>query len=138
MTGWVSMFFTEHGRWPSAAGAGDYERSLGVWLNQQRVEASRDQMDPFRRAYLDQHLPGWQASAEDIWHDRAREASDFILANGRQPMMAAAEPGERLIGIWLSSQRALHAGGTLDFRRTAWLNAHCPGWLSVAEEASRH
>lgn len=127
-TEWVGAFFAEHGRWPSAAAPSDYEQSLGVWLNRQRLDESAAAMDPFRRAYLDQNLPGWKACPEDIWHERARESSDFILANSRQPLMGAETKGERLIAIWLTSQRALLNSGGLGFGRLTWLNAHCLDW----------
>lgn len=125
----VARFFAEHGRWPSAASSSSYEHAAGVWLNLQRVADIAGTMDPFRASFLDQHLPGWRACSEDIWQERAREASDFILAHGRLPAFTAEAKGEQLIAIWLTNQRALKQGGHLPFARLAWLNAHCPGWL---------
>jgi hypothetical protein len=132
----VAGFFAEHGRWPSAASSSSYERGAGIWLNEQRVADSTGTMDPFRRAFLDQHLPGWRSSAEDIWQERAREASDFVLCNGRLPDMGADSKGEQLIAIWLGSQRALEHSGNLPTVRRAWLNGHCPGWLGAPPKRS--
>ncbi|WP_193594090.1 helicase associated domain-containing protein [Paenarthrobacter sp. YJN-5] len=129
----VAVFFAEHGRWPSAASPSSYERGAGVWLNEQRVADSTGTMDPFRKSFLDHHLPGWRSSAEDIWQERAREASDFVLCHGRLPDMGADTKGEQLIAIWLNSQRALERCGNLPTARRAWLNAHCPGWLGATE-----
>lgn len=133
----LALFFAEHGRWPSAASSSSYERGAGIWLNEQRVADSAGTMDPFRRSFLDQHLPGWRSSAEDIWQERAREASDFVLAHGRLPDIGADAKGEQLIAIWLNSQRALERCGHMPAARRAWLKAHCPGWLgAAAKEAS--
>jgi hypothetical protein len=132
----VAGFFAEHGRWPSAASPSSYERGAGIWLNEQRVADSNGTMDPFRKSFLDQHLPGWRSSAEDIWQERAREASDFLLCHGRLPDMAADAKGEQLIAIWLNSQRALEHSGNLPTARRAWLNGHCPGWLGTSPKRS--
>lgn len=125
----VARFFAENGRWPSAASASSYESAAGIWLNMQRVTDIAGTMDPFRASFLDQHLPGWRASSEDIWQERAREASDFVLAHGRLPAFGSASKGEQLISIWLSSQRAIQQSGLMPFARLEWLNAHCPGWV---------
>lgn len=125
----IARFFAEHGRWPSAASSSSYESAAGVWLNLQRVADTAGTIDPFRASFLDQHLPGWRACAEDIWQERAREASDFILAHGRLPSFTAEAKGEQLIAIWLSNQRALRQGNHLPFARLTWLDSHCPGWL---------
>ncbi|MET4144018.1 hypothetical protein [Arthrobacter sp. UYCo732] len=132
----IARFFAEHGRWPSAASSSGYERSAGLWLNVQRVACNGGVMDPFRASFLDQHLPGWRASSEEIWQERAREASDFILANGRLPIFTAEAKGEQLIAIFLSNQRALKQGNHLPFARVAWLDAHCPGWLGAPASKS--
>jgi hypothetical protein len=130
----VAQFFAEHGRWPSAASSSSYESAAGVWLNQQRATDAAGTMDPFRKSFLDQHLPGWRASSEDIWQERAREASDFVLANGRLPVIGAETKGEQLIAIWINNQRALEQSGHLEFSRRAWLNAHCPEWLGAPQK----
>ena len=124
----VAQFFTEHGRWPSALSSSGYERGMGLWLSQQRVSDAGGTMDPFRRSFLNQHLPGWDASPDDVWQDHARAVSDFILANGRTPGAGASGAGERLLAIWLSAQRALDSIGVLQFTRRGWLDGHCPGW----------
>lgn len=124
----VGRFFTEHDRWPSAVAESDFERSMGVWLNKQRVDDAGGDMDQFRRAFLDHHLPGWKACAEEIWQERAREASDFVLSHARLPELEADEKTERLVAIWLTTQQALARTEILGLRRGAWLDAHCPGW----------
>lgn len=134
----VAAFHEQQGRWPSAVSSLEFERSLGIWLNQQRVDLAAGDMDQFRRSFLDMHLPGWKISPEEAWHERAREASDFILAYGRLPKMEAESAGERIIAIWLTTQRALARTETLDFLRSTWLDAHCPGWRGrTAEKAGQ-
>lgn len=132
----VARFFAEHGRWPSAASASSYECAAGTWLNAQRVADSAGTMDTFRKSFLDHHLPGWRSSSEDIWQERAREASDFVLCHGRLPDMSSETRGEQLIAIWINSQRALEQSGTMPTARRAWLNGHCPGWMGAAPKRS--
>lgn len=124
----IAEFHRDRGTWPSPVAASGYERSLGVWLNTQRVGAARRTLDPFRIEVLDSELPGWQVTAEESWLTHAREASDFLLLHGRRPDAAAPELRERLIATWLRTMQAQDRLGALRRDRADWLDGHCPGW----------
>lgn len=127
----IADFLQDRGTWPSPAAASGYERSLGVWLNTQRVGAARGSLDPFRIEVLDAELPGWQVTAEEAWLSRAREASDFLLLHARRPDPAAPETRERLIATWLKTMQSLERLSALRRDRADWLDGHCPGWRSL-------
>ncbi|HEX9087867.1 MAG TPA: helicase associated domain-containing protein [Arthrobacter sp.] len=127
----IAAFRRERGTWPSPAAASVHERTLGVWLNTQRIDAGRKTIDLFRLEVLDEELPGWQVTAEDAWLASAREASSFLLLHGRQPSMAGPECGERLIATWLKTNQSAERLGMLRPDRGTWLDSHCPGWRSL-------
>lgn len=124
----VAEFYERHERWPAAVTNSDHERSLGLWLNRQRVDLASGTMDAFRRAALDQYLPGWASDPDGIWHERAREASDFLLSNRYIPSVKSARYNERMVAIWLLTQQSLQRTGGLRNDRLLWLELHCPGW----------
>lgn len=126
----VAAFFELHERWPSAASTDSYERRLGVWLNRQRAAVASRTMDPFRRGILDQRMPGWLATPAEVWVERARDISNFLLTNGRSPRLDAPSTPERLVAVWLNAQQVLAAAGTLHPSRIGWLDAYCPLWRS--------
>lgn len=124
----VAEFYELHGRWPAAVTDSAHERSLGLWLNRQRVDKASGTMDAFRRAALDQAIPGWASDPDGIWHERAREASDFLLSHRFIPSTASSRYNERMVAVWLLTQQALHRTGALLPDRLNWLELHCPGW----------
>ncbi|MCC3292841.1 helicase associated domain-containing protein [Arthrobacter sp. zg-Y1110] len=124
----VAAFYETNGRWPSVVTDSDYERSLGQWLNRQRVALASKTMDDFRRAALDQAIPGWEADPDSIWLDRAREASDFLLTHRLIPSVQSSRYNERMIALWLTGQQSLLRAGRLRGDRRRWLEEHCPGW----------
>lgn len=124
----VASFHANHGRWPSPASPDATEQRLGTWLTSQRVHAAQGLMDVFRRAYLDEALPGWNLTAEEIWLERAREVSNFLLRHGALPNFESDHLPERRIGVWLSMQRTMYRSGGLSKPRSRWLDQHCPGW----------
>lgn len=127
----IVEFHAASGTWPSPAALTGYERTLGIWLNTQRVGAARQTLDPFRIDVLDRELPGWQVTAEEAWLSRAREASNFLLLHGRQPSTTSVEPGERVIATWLKTNQSLDRLNSLRPDRVTWLDRHCPGWKST-------
>lgn len=134
----VAQFHTDNGSWPSAASLSSYERSLGVWLNTQRVNDAKGDLDRFRRDVLDEMLPGWRVTAEEAWLAHAREASDFLLLHGRQPSLGAPGTGERVCAAWLVTMQSLERRGTLRPDRVQWLDGHCPGWRSTEKAVFPH
>lgn len=129
----IARFFVGMRRWPSAVASDEHERQLGLWLNRQRLDNATGRMDPFRRTYLQQRLPGWDADPHEIWTERAREASSFLLGHHREPDLESPDAGERAVAVWLLCQRALDLNGDLHPARGGWLDAHCPHWRGPAD-----
>lgn len=128
IVGDVAAFFEMNERWPSAAATDCEERRLGVWLNRQRQSVIARTMDPFRRGILDQRMPGWFVTPAEMWVERARDTSNFLLANGRAPQLDAEATPERLVAVWLNAQQVLLVAGSLHPSRIGWLDDHCPHW----------
>lgn len=128
MVGDVAAFFELNERWPSAAATDRTERRMGIWLNRQRTAAVSRTMDPFRRGIFDQRMPGWLVTPAELWVERARDVSNFLLANGRPPRLEATDPAERCVAVWLNAQQILAKAGALHPSRVGWLDAHCPRW----------
>lgn len=59
----AAKFFRDKARHPAQRAADHDEHSLGLWLSQQRHNAKRSlpRFTAERRAYLDEHFPGWDA-----------------------------------------------------------------------------
>jgi hypothetical protein len=130
IVGDVAAFFEMNERWPSAASTDCEERRLGKWLNRQRQAVAGRTMDPFRRGILDQRMPGWLVTPAEAWIERARDISNFLLANGRPPRLNAEPAPERMVAVWLNAQQVLLSAGSLHPSRIGWLDDHCPNWRS--------
>lgn len=128
IVGDVAAFFELNERWPSAASTDRFERRLGVWLNKQRAAVAARTMDSFRRSILDQRMPGWLITPAEVWIERARDVSNFLLANGRTPRLDSETTPERLVAVWLNAQQVLMAAGSLHPSRIGWLDDYCPHW----------
>lgn len=130
--GAVAAFHEANDRWPSASGATDRERTLGRWLERCRSAAAGGVLDEETWTLLDDVAPGWMVSADERWATKARELSNFLLAEGRLPSRHAEDPAESLKALWAAGQRQVAAMGLLRPDRQAWLDAYCPGWSAPA------
>jgi hypothetical protein len=129
-------FCTEHGRRPSQRSCDGNEKTLGRWLVQQRTYAKGSSgasaLTPQRRAYLDQHIPGWDVPIVRDWSVVADELIAFCAEHGRWPSSKSTDTRERSLGMWLVDQRKHAKGGpgasALTPQRRAYLDQHIPGW----------
>lgn len=134
----TASFRAIEGRWPSATADGTGERELGVWLHKQRAAHAEGSIDPFRASALDQLLPGWLMTPDQLWLERAREVSNHVLANGRFPLSSSSSRAEKLGSLWVRTQRAHQLMGALRSDRNTWLAEHCPGWLTPKSPVGEH
>ena len=105
-------FYTATGRWPSCASDDADELRLGQWVHTQRAQGLRKTrgqstwMSDDRFATLDA-TDGWQWDAKDArWEARYLEAVAYYDMHGMWPSHAAPEESVRLLGKWITSQRA--------------------------------
>jgi hypothetical protein len=125
----VARFHGESGHLPTRRNdASPLERELGVWLNNQRSAARSGRLEREREHWLDQQLPGWDEPRLAAWIARAVAVADFRHAAGHLPSSSASDDSARRLGTWLDAQRSAFRKGSLDARRTEWLDGRLPGW----------
>lgn len=110
-------FVAQNGCLPMITGS-----SLGRWLGVQRSGRS---LGIDRKAWLDEHVPGWDDSTHQAWIDRAKELESFVARHGAFPTVR-----DESLGWWLSNQRK---GQGLSETRRQWLDTHLPGWHIAAD-----
>ncbi|KAB1646194.1 hypothetical protein F8O06_05360 [Pseudoclavibacter sp. CFCC 14310] len=118
----VVDFQREHGRLPKHAEPG------GQWLDAQRKSHRKGTLAPDRVVALDEALPGWNSSLNDVWNSRLQEVVDFQREHGRLPRWK--DPGSK----WLDRQRQSHRKGTLSLVRVAALDKALPGWNESSDD----
>ncbi|ELT42971.1 helicase associated domain-containing protein [Arthrobacter nitrophenolicus] len=129
----VALYRTE-GRLPSSKSASMRERSLESWLAAKRQQSQNGTLSPAYRDGL-REIPGWDTprrqkeQREELWNQRFTELLDFRAAGNDWPLhKEAPSEQERLLGVWLHSQRITYRDGTLRQDREARLNTELPGW----------
>ena len=130
----VVALYRAEGRLPSGNAKSARERALRSWLSNRRRESAAGTLSRLYRDRL-QEIPGWDAPSgqsekyEALWNERLIELVGYWAANQEWP--SDKNPGseeERLLGVWLRSQRANHRHGQLRSDREAQLDAKLPGW----------
>ena len=131
----IALYKTE-GRLPSVNGPSPRERTLWVWLQRRRQDADRGALSPIYREGLSA-IPGWdqqpgrKAKDEARWHQRLAELKDYMAAGNDWPRhKKTTSEQERMLGIWLHTQRMKHRSRQLDHDKEARLNSDLPGWLA--------
>ena len=129
----IALYKTQ-GKLPSFKGPSPRERALAVWLQRRRKEAKRDALSPTYREGL-KAIPGWDqqpgrnANDEARWHQRLAELMDYRAAGDDWPRHKKADSEqERILGIWLHTQRMKHRSRELDQDKETQLNTLLPGW----------
>lgn len=119
----VEAFFKDTGHYPSQRASDPEERTIGMWLKNNRLGGV--QSSPERRAIIDLRLPGWNPSADEVWAARLDEAVSLVAGLGRMPR-SSGSPAERRVRRWLETQAA-SAGAGSDSRRQT-LDDRLSGW----------
>ncbi|WP_456506504.1 helicase associated domain-containing protein [Arthrobacter sp. UYCu723] len=129
----VLAFHQTQGQLPTTGGNTARERALGVWLHHRRQDAAAGTLSP---AYQGLNvIPGWnkQPTQSEVnaarWDRRLAELATYRAAGNNWPLhKKAATEQERILGVWLHSQRINHRHGTLNPAKEAELDASLPGW----------
>jgi hypothetical protein len=124
----TAAFCAEHGRRPSRKAKGPEEKRLGEWLGGQRKADRKGNLGPARKALLDEKVPGWDESFDDIYAANVDATAAFCAEHGRWPSAMAKGPEEKRLGRWLSTQRVANKKGNLSPARKALLDEKVPGW----------
>ncbi|MBO1269823.1 helicase associated domain-containing protein [Arthrobacter cavernae] len=128
----VLAHLSEHGELPYDNHKTSEGAALGRWLTTQRRHLRRGALSPQQIELLD-HLRGWRATrrwsqTRDRNDLRVTQLAAFRLEHGRWPSHKAADPEERLIGVWLHGRRQAAANGALAVDLHERLDAETPGW----------
>lgn len=130
----ILAIYKAEGRVPTNSSPSARERALGVWLHRRRQEAAKGVLSPIYQEALEA-IPGWHRSstkkAEDEarWKQRLTEVADYLAGGNDWPRHNKTQiKEERVMGVWLHTQRIDHRAGRLDPAKEAQLNAVIPGW----------
>ncbi|CAH0232489.1 hypothetical protein SRABI26_02684 [Arthrobacter sp. Bi26] len=129
----LAKFRESAGRYPTSHNRDPVNRRLANWLSIQRRAARAGRLDDERLRLL-AVLPGWdvdQRSTEEAerWRNRLEELRMFKASEGRWPQFRRpVGEDERVLGVWLHSQRLAFGGGRLDAEALRLLDVTIPGW----------
>jgi hypothetical protein len=126
-------FFDVEGRLP-VAGRDARESKLAGWLARRRKEASDGALFPACAQALDT-IPGWreQSTKRDAdaarWTQRLAEVAAYLAAGNDSPRHNKTDNREeRVLGVWLHTQRIDFRAGKLTTAKEKQLNEVIPGW----------
>lgn len=130
----IVALYRAEGRLPSSKSASMRERSLESWLAAKRQQSQNGTLSPAYRDGL-REIPGWDTprrqkeQREELWNQRFTEVLAYRAAGNDWPLhKEAGSERERLLGVWLHSQRITYRDGTLRPDREQRLNTELPGW----------
>lgn len=131
----VEQFFQREGRFPPYDHTPRSGPRLGVWLNNQRLH-SRDwsarTLAPWRRAWLDEHLPGWDQKTQKSapWVTVLEDVVDAVAERQslRLPTGLCGARSDVRIDSWLYRNRIAERDGSLSPDRRSALDARIPNW----------
>ena len=130
----IVALYRAEGRLPSSKSASMRERSLESWLAAKRQQSQKGTLSPAYRDEL-REIPGWDTprrqkeQREELWNQRLAELLAYRAAGNDWPLhKEATSEQERLLGVWLHSQRITYRDGTLRPDREQRLDAKLPGW----------
>lgn len=139
----VVALYVEEGRLPSTHSGSARERAAAVWLHRRRQEAAEGHLSPIYKEGLS-IIPGWdrpstrKADDEARWHQRLTEVVMYRAEGKDWPRHKQADTErERLLGVWLHSQRIKYRRSELDQDKEAVLNTVLPGWPTGRKRAGR-
>lgn len=128
----ILAFYKAKGRLP-ARSAGR-EKALAAWLYHRHHEAATGTLSPVYAEALDV-IPDWtrprtrQADAEARWKQRLAEVSAYKAAGNDWPRHNKTnDQAERVLGVWLHTQRTNYRAGKLAAVKENQLNTTIPGW----------
>jgi hypothetical protein len=130
----IIVLYKTEARLPSFRGTSPGERTLAVWLQRRRQDASRGALSPIYAEGL-KAIPGWdqqpdrKAKDEARWHQRLAELMDYMAAGNDWPRHKKTDSEhERTLGVWLHIQRSKHRVGDLAPEKEGQMNRSLQGW----------
>lgn len=128
----ILAFYEAEGRLPVASRS-VRETALAGWLARRRAQAAAGTLSPAYAA-LDT-IPNWRdhPTKRDIdaarWKQRLAEVAAYLAAGNEWPRVNKTDDrDERVLGVWLHTQRIDYRIGKLTAAKEARLNEVIPGW----------
>lgn len=128
----ILAFYEASGRLPVASRSAR-ETALAGWLARRRAQAAAGTLSPTYAA-LDT-IPNWrdQPTKRDAdaarWQQRLVEVAAYLAAANEWPRVNKTnDRDERVLGVWLHTQRIDYRAGKLTAAKEAQLNEAIPGW----------
>lgn len=129
----VLDFYEAEGRLPVASRSRK-ESNLAAWLIRRRKDAAQGTLAPAYAQALDT-IPGWRnhtakrAADVERWKHRLAEVAAWRAAGNDWPRHQKTDDHEeRVLGVWLHTQRIDYRAGKLTDAKEAHLNGVIPGW----------
>ncbi|TNB74208.1 helicase-associated protein [Arthrobacter sp. BB-1] len=136
-------FYEVEGRLP-VHGRSTRESALAGWLTRRREQAAAGTLCPAYGEALDT-IPGWRdyPSKRDAdaarWKRRLNEVADYLAAGNDWPRHNKTDDREeRLLGVWLHTQRIDYRAGKLAAAKEVELNTVIPGWRQGRPRGGGH
>lgn len=128
----IIALYKAQGRLPARSLARD--KALAAWLDHRRQEAAKGTLSPVYAEALDV-IPDWsrpstrQAENEAHWKQRLAEVTASRAAGNDWPRHSKTNSeAERVLGVWLHTQRIDYRAGKLAADKETQLSAAIPGW----------
>lgn len=128
----VLAFHEAEGRLPSLRQG--REKALATWLQRRRIEAEDGTLSPTYAGALDaianwREQPTRRDADEARWRQRVGEVAAYLAAGNDWPRHHRTEDqDERILGVWLHTQRIDYRAGKLDQAKEQQLDELIPGW----------
>jgi hypothetical protein len=117
------QFHAEEGRLPIQKAVNPAEAKLAAWLATQRKNIAS--ISGQRSKALDDGLPSWRQSRDDIWTEQLRNTAAYLREHGFFPK-SSSDSSVRRMANWMSFQR--NTAGSMSSERLSALDEHIPGW----------
>lgn len=128
----IIAFYNAEGRLPTRRSA--REKTLSAWLHHRRQEAAQGTLSPVYAEALNV-IPDWSrpstkaADDEARWKQRLAEVTAYRAAGNDWPRHnKTTDHAERVLGVWLHTQRIDYRAGKLTPAKETQLNEVIPGW----------
>jgi hypothetical protein len=140
------QFYKDNNRFPNSNSQNEDEKKLGQWLVNMRKVAKgkskgRSVLYDYVKLLLDDEIPHWLETKEDIAINNAKALVDFYKDNNRFPSQHSKNDDEKKLVGWLSNMRiAAKCKGKAKRQSVLYdsvkqlLNDDIPHWLETRED----
>lgn len=130
--GALAGYYREHDAYPPKGFMDASGYDIGLWLWSLRANHKNGKLSSYRVKVLNDSLPGWATTTEDVreerWQVHFNSAVAILKNTGRHPSSSSTDRNEVLIAKWLLSQRRKYQKGMLSKQRITLLDERLPLW----------